>query len=172
MENQSSSESPATAPDPAAASPASAAPAVTPSFHPGSCHCGAVRFEARVDLSASPSRCNCSICQKLGSLTASIEPGAFRLIVGAPELGSYAWGGRTETRYFCKHCGVHVFARGHLPELGGDHVSLNVNALDDVDPSTLAVVHWDGRHDNWRAGPRSQPWPVFTPPDGAPRMAP
>jgi len=124
----------------------------------------AVRLSARIDLSASASRCNCSICQKLGSLTAIIEPDAFRLVVGAPELGSYAWGSRTETRYFCKHCGVHVFARGHLPELGGDHVSVNVNALDDVDPNAVGVVHWDGRHDNWHAGPRSQPWPVFTRP--------
>ena len=35
--------------------------------HVGSCHCGAVKFEARVDAS-SASACNCTVCAKLGSL--------------------------------------------------------------------------------------------------------
>ena len=36
-------------------------------------------------------------------------------------------------RYFCKHCGIHCFGRGHLEVLGGDYVSINLNTLDDVD---------------------------------------
>lgn len=133
----------------------------TARVHTGSCHCEAVRFEVSLDLSEPASRCNCSICLKAGNLSAIVEPDAFRLLAGGAALGSYAWGGRTATRYFCKHCGIHVFGRGHLPELGGDYVSINVNVLDDVDPNTLGVVHWDGRHNNWHAGPRPQPWPVF-----------
>jgi hypothetical protein len=133
----------------------------TRSVHRGSCHCGAVRFEAELDFAESPSRCNCSICLKSSNLSLIAKPEAFRLLEGEAHLGSYAWGSKTATRYFCKHCGIHAFGRGHLAELGGDYVSVNVNALDDVDPNMLSVVHWDGRHNNWEAGPRPQPWPVF-----------
>jgi len=49
--------------------------------------------------------------------------------------------------------------RGDLPEMGGAFVSLNVNCLGDIDPSALKIRYWDGRHNNWQAGLRDQPWP-------------
>jgi hypothetical protein len=134
---------------------------LTTTHHAGSCHCGAVRFEATLELRAGgPSKCNCSICSKLGAIGAVLAPGDFRLLAGEDSLSQYIWGSRTSTRYFCRRCGVHCFARGHLPELGGDYVAINVNALDDVDPNALELVHWDGRHDNWQAGARPTPWPI------------
>jgi len=131
-----------------------------PKTHRGSCHCGAVRFEAELALD-SLSKCNCSVCTKINGAGTFTKPHAFRLLAGEEALGTYAWGAKISTYYFCKQCGVHCFGRGHLAELGGDFVSVNANVLDDIDPSTFPLVHWDGRHDNWQAGSRNVPWPVF-----------
>lgn len=128
-------------------------------LHRGSCHCGAVRFEAELDLSLPVSRCNCSICTKLGATGASIEPSAFTLLSPEAELGRYVWG-EVSARYFCQKCGVYCFGKGHLDVLGGDFVSVNVNCLDDADPAQMKIVYFDGRHDNWQAGTRSEPWPI------------
>ena len=128
-------------------------------MHKGTCHCGAVAFETDADLS-NPTRCNCSICTKTMWTGVICKPAQFRLVRGEDHLGGYAWGHKVSTRYFCKTCGVQCFAKGHLDVLGGDYVSINVNALDDVDPHALPLKHWDGRHDNWQAGAREQPWPI------------
>jgi hypothetical protein len=130
--------------------------------HSGSCHCGAVRFEAELDLSQSVNACNCSVCQKLGIVDARCKPSELRVVAGEPKLALYEWGTRITKRYFCTTCGAHPFARGYFEDYGGDYVAVNVNCLDDVDPSTLPIGHWDGRHDNWQAGIASKPWPVFT----------
>jgi hypothetical protein len=130
-----------------------------PSLHKGSCHCGAVRYEVEVDATAA-SRCNCTICTKVCQTGALVKPSAFRLTAGADQLTPYVWGGKISTRYFCKTCGIHVYGAGHLPQLGGDFVSVNLNTLDDIDVGTTTVMYFDGRHDNWMAGTRATPWPI------------
>ena len=134
----------------------------TPSIskHSGSCHCGAVRFEVELDATQG-SRCNCRICTKLGATTSIVKPDAFALLTAEDALNT--WGSDFGRRSFCKHCGIFCFSRGHLPEIGGDYVSVNLHCLDDIDPSELTLVYWDGRHDNWQAGTRSTPWPIHAP---------
>jgi hypothetical protein len=128
--------------------------------HKGSCHCGTVQFEAELDADAHAGRCNCSVCTKIGAPTQIVKPVAFRLLEGAGSLTPYIWGGKISTRYFCKRCGVHCYGAGYLEEVGGDYVSINLNTLDDIDPGLLTVQHWDGRHNNWEAGPRNSPYPI------------
>ena len=128
--------------------------------HTGSCHCGAVRFVVHADLSRGASKCNCSICLKLGAIGGIVKPADFTLASGEEALSTYEWGHKISKRYFCARCGVYCFARGHLEELGGDYVSFNANCLDDIDPNALKIGHWDGRHDNWEGGMRDQAWPI------------
>lgn len=133
----------------------------------GSCHCGAVRFEAEMDLSSAGNRCNCSICTKLATTNGMVKPAGFKLLQGKEQLTEYQFGSKHMTRYFCKTCGVHCFGKGRLEELGGDYVAINMNCLDSVDLSTAKIVYWDGRRNNWEAGTRDEPWP-YSPSASAP----
>jgi hypothetical protein len=127
----------------------------------GSCHCGAVQFRVTADLGKGGGRCNCSICTKVGQIGGLVKPEAFQLISSEENLSSYEWASRTSQRYFCKRCGVHCFARGHLDVLGGDYVSVNYNCLDGVELRDLPIIYWDGRHNNWAAGPRPTAWAIL-----------
>jgi hypothetical protein len=127
----------------------------------GSCHCGAVRFEVEIDLGAGAGRCNCTICTKSAVTGGIVKPSAFALSTDEANLNVYEWGGKISRRFFCKQCGIHCFGRGHLAELGGDYVSVNLNCLDEIDVAELKLSYWDGRHDNWEGGPQKTPWPIF-----------
>lgn len=126
----------------------------------GGCHCGALRFEAALDLTSLVNRCNCTICTKFGASGLNVKPSAFRLVSGEEVISRYSTDGSPNHRAFCKRCGVYCFGAGDVAELGGAFCSVNINCLDDVDPSKLAYQYWDGRHDNWEAGSRSAPWPI------------
>jgi hypothetical protein len=52
----------------------------------GSCHCGAVTFEAELDLSQGSYRCNCSICRRTRFWPAVATPEHVRISSGAAEL--------------------------------------------------------------------------------------
>lgn len=140
--------------------------------HAGGCQCGAVRFEVDIAAGVTPTRCNCTICTKLAPTGSVVKPEAFRLLRGEESLTRYGKNPEVATRAFCSRCGVYCFGSGDLPQLGGAFVSVNWNTFDDVDLGTLAVLHWDGRHDNWMAGPRPTPWPIHAaPPAAAPAGA-
>ncbi|AUX42909.1 aldehyde-activating protein [Sorangium cellulosum] len=114
----------------------------------GSCPCGAVRFEADLDLSAGTTRCNCTICKKTQWWGCITTPSAFRLLAGEEVLGDHT---RSEAGHgrFCKTCGVRVFGHGDIPELGGAYYSVNLNCLDGVDLTGVPVSYLDGLHDTW-----------------------
>jgi hypothetical protein len=131
----------------------------------GSCHCGAIRFEADLDLGEGSNRCNCSYCAKARTWFAFAKgPERFRL-VDSGGVSEYRWTppGMPEphlTFTFCRTCGVRTFARGNLEALGGVFHAISVPALA-LSPEQLVAIPVryingrDGRYDEAPAHPEA-----------------
>jgi len=116
----------------------------------GSCHCGAVRFEADLDLAQGTFRCNCSICFKTRAWLAGVPAGDFRLLSGESSLATYEFGKHRIQHRFCKTCGVRPFSQS------GDQRAVRVNCLDGVDPQELIkapVKYFNMLHDDAKTPP-------------------
>ena len=121
----------------------------------GSCHCGAIRFEADIDLSAPTYRCNCSICSRNRFWPAVVKPPAFRLLAGESELTRYLFNTKRNEHYFCKHCGVRCFGVGNDTPIGKMY-GVNIGCLQgitDEELSKLPITCIDGSNDKWQEAP-------------------
>lgn len=113
------------------------------SEYQGGCHCGRVTFRVKTDL-ATTVTCNCSICQKSGTILTFVPTSDFELLSGADNLSDYQFNRKVIHHLFCKTCGIRSFSRGRKPD-GGEMVAVNVRCLDDIDLASLSPRSFDGR---------------------------
>ncbi|KAF3482913.1 uncharacterized protein GIQ15_02237 [Arthroderma uncinatum] len=98
-------------------------------WYTGSCHCGATRYEIKLDASnLELTKCNCSICHKRGYVLLKVPTlEDIKLISPASlqELGDYTFGTCLVHHRFCKTCAVSCLAEA---KIGGEEM-YTVNAL-------------------------------------------
>ncbi len=111
----------------------------------GSCHCGAVRYEARNASITEAISCNCSMCRRKGTLLAFIPAADFTLEAAPDALTDYQFNRHVIHHLFCRTCGVTSFARGQMPD-GTETIALNVRCIDEIDPGQLKINHYDGKN--------------------------
>ena len=110
----------------------------------GGCHCGAVRFSAKVEPAPEVLACNCSKCRHSGFLHLIVPHRAFVLEQGGDALTSYRFGTGVAEHLFCKICGIESF---YQPRSHPDGWSVNLRSLDVGHGLTVSVREFDGR--NW-----------------------
>jgi hypothetical protein len=104
----------------------------------GSCHCGAVQFEARLPLGlASARRCNCSYCSMRGAVALTSTLADFRLTAGEDQLATYRFNTGTAEHHFCKTCGIYTH---HKRRSNTNQLGVNAACLEGLSPFDFPEV--------------------------------
>lgn len=111
--------------------------------HQGSCHCGAVKFEVDGEFQEGLS-CNCSICQRKGTILGFVPEAAFHLVQGKDNLTDYQFGKRKIHHTFCKTCGVTCFSSASTPD-GTPMKAINLRCLENIELEKIKLNHYDGK---------------------------
>ena len=109
----------------------------------GSCHCGRIAFEVEGTLDKAMS-CNCSMCQRRGSLLWFMPRDKLRLLTPEKDAGTYTFNKHVIKHRFCAGCGIHVFGEGVDPK-GNRMAAVNIRSLEGIDLDEIPVTHFDGR---------------------------
>ena len=111
--------------------------------HTGSCHCGRVAFEVEGEIENAIS-CNCSMCQRKGSLLWFVPRDALKMTTPASNATEYRFNRHVIAHRFCPVCGIHPYGVGTDPK-GNEMAAINIRCLTDVDLDAVRVTHYDGR---------------------------
>jgi hypothetical protein len=109
----------------------------------GSCHCGGIAFEAEGEIK-DVLACNCSICQRKGSLLWFVARDKFRLLTPGKDTSTYTFNKHFIQHHFCPRCGVHPFAEA-ADRQGNPMAAINVRCLEGVEPESFPVKRFNGR---------------------------
>jgi len=88
--------------------------------------------------------CNCSICQRKGSLLWFVPRDALRLLTPEDASHVYEFNKHVIRHRFCPTCGIHPYAEG-TDQKGNRIAAVNVRCLEGVDLEAIPITHFDGR---------------------------
>jgi hypothetical protein len=109
----------------------------------GSCHCGRVAFEVEGEIDSGLA-CNCSMCERRGSLLWFVPRDKLRLTTPEAELATYTFNKHNIRHRFCPNCGIHAFGEA-TDRQGHPMAAVNLRCLQDVELDKIPVRHFDGR---------------------------
>ena len=109
----------------------------------GSCHCGKVAFEVEGEIKEAMS-CNCSMCQRKGSLLWFVPRDKLRLLTLDHDASTYMFNKHVIKHRFCAICGIHPFGEGTDPA-GNQMAAINIRCIENLDLSSIPVKQFDGR---------------------------
>ncbi|MDO8787903.1 MAG: GFA family protein [Sulfuritalea sp.] len=109
----------------------------------GSCHCGRVAFEVDGEITGAMA-CNCSICQRKGSLLWFVPREKLRLLTPDEAANTYTFNKHVIKHRFCPVCGIHPYGEGTDPK-GPAMAAVNIRCLEGIDLSAIPVQNYDGR---------------------------
>ena len=109
----------------------------------GSCHCGGVAFEVEGARKGALA-CNCSICQRKGSLLWFVPRDKFRLLTPEHAVSTYTFNKHVIKHRFCPICGIHPYGEGTDPK-GNAMAAINIRCLEGIDLNAIPVQNYDGR---------------------------
>jgi len=109
----------------------------------GSCHCGRVAFEVEGDIKGALA-CNCSICQRKGSLLWFVPREKLRLVTPDDAASTYTFNKHVIKHRFCRVCGIHPYGEGTDPK-GNSMAAINIRCLEGIDLAAIPTRNYDGR---------------------------
>ena len=108
-----------------------------------SCHCGQNRLSFEGDINEVLA-CNCSMCQRRGSLLWFTPREGLQLQTPEDASRSYTFHKHAIRHRFCPTCGIHLYGEGTSPQ-GVPMAAINVRCVEDIDLAAIPVRHFDGR---------------------------
>lgn len=112
-------------------------------LYKGSCHCGRIAFEVEGTL-ASVVSCNCSICQRKGTLMWFVPREQLTLSTPDENASAYTFNKHVIKHRFCPKCGMHPYGEG-VDAKGKAMAAINIRCLENIEPEEIPVTHFDGR---------------------------
>ena len=101
----------------------------------GSCHCGAVEFEVKLEIGLDQAqRCDCSMCRRRSAYMSDVKLEGLEVTKGADKLTLYQWNTKTAKHYFCKICGIYTH---HQRRSNPKEYGFNIACIEGIDPYEL-----------------------------------